>query len=108
TWVDITAMLNSVAARATLRQQALAFIASDRYRGLMVDFEEFPQAAQPGYNALLAELSNDLHSRGLKLYVSVPVLNPDWDYRSLAAAADGVVLMNYDQHYHTGTPGPLA
>jgi cellulose synthase/poly-beta-1,6-N-acetylglucosamine synthase-like glycosyltransferase/peptidoglycan/xylan/chitin deacetylase (PgdA/CDA1 family) len=108
TWIDITQMLNSATARANLRQQTLAFLASDRYRGLMVDLEEFPKEAMPGYNSLLAELSSDLHSRGMKLYVSVPVQNSDWDYKKIADVSDGVVLMNYDQHYQIGAPGPLA
>src|SRR5215471_971636 len=51
-WEDISALLANPASRASLRQQALAFLASDAYRGLMVDFEEFPAAAQPGFKAL--------------------------------------------------------
>src|SRR5262249_41347127 len=81
---------------------------SDRYRGLMIDFESFPKAAQRGYVELLNELSSDLHSKGMKLYVSVPARNEDFDYKALAASVDGVVLMNYDEHYPGGEPGPVA
>ena len=107
-WEDISALLASPTARANLRQQTLAYLASDAFRGLMVDFEEFPAAAQPGFKALLAELASDLHARGLKLYVSTPVLSPGWDYKFIASQADGVMLMNYDQHYLGGDPGPVA
>ena len=104
----IAAFLNDPAARDRFRQQVSAFLATDKYRGLMVDFEAFPKSAQPGYLALLNELSADLHARGMKLYVSVPARNEDFDYAAVAARVDGVVLMNYDEHYPGGTPGPVA
>ena len=44
----------------------------------------------------------------MKLYVAVPSKNPEWNYSAVAAAADGVILMNYDEHYPGGQPGPVA
>ena len=61
------------------------FLATDKYRGLMIDFETFPRKAQPGYLALLQELSDDLHAKGMKLYVSVPARNAEYDYAAVAA-----------------------
>src|SRR3989449_1587790 len=55
-WVDISAFLNDENARHNFRRQIAAFLATDKYRGLMVDFETFPRRAQPGYVALLREL----------------------------------------------------
>ena len=108
-WVqNITGFLNSATARARFRQEIGRFLATDRYRGLMVDFEDFPKAGQPGYQALLQELSADLHAHGMKLYISVPPHNEDYDYPKLAAAADGVVVMNYDEHFPGGASGPVA
>jgi cellulose synthase/poly-beta-1,6-N-acetylglucosamine synthase-like glycosyltransferase/peptidoglycan/xylan/chitin deacetylase (PgdA/CDA1 family)/spore germination protein YaaH len=107
-WVNIGAFLNDAQARRLFRQQIDMFLATDKYRGLMIDFETFPKNAQPGYLALLGELYSDLHSRGLKLYVSVQVRNEDYDYPAIAARTDGLVLMNYDEHYPGGTPGPVA
>src|SRR5260370_20619532 len=88
----------------------ISVLASDKFRGLMVDFEDFPPKAQHGFVDLLNELSQDLHPKGMKLYVSVPAGNSEFDYRSVARAADGVVLMNYDEHYagSGGTAGPVA
>jgi peptidoglycan-N-acetylglucosamine deacetylase len=105
---EIAALLMNPAARAHFRQQIDAFLASDKYRGLMVDFEDFAKTAQPGYLALLAELSTDLHTKGLKLYVSVPARDRDFDYAAIAALTDGVVLMNYDEHESENEPGPVA
>ena len=109
-WIDISAFLNDPNARSRFRQETASFLASDKYRGLMVDFEDFPTKAQPAFITLLNELSSDLHAKGMKLYVSVPSGNSDFDYRDVAKAADGVVLMNYDQHYAGGggTAGPIA
>ena len=108
-WVDVSAFLNSPDARADFRQQVAAFLATDRYRGLMIDFETLPRSAQPGYLALLKELSDDLHAKGMKLYVSVQARNEEVNYAAVAARVDGVVLMNYDEHYPSpGTAGPVA
>ncbi len=75
---------------------------------MTIDFESFPASGQPGYLALLKELSGDLHARGMKLYVAVPPHNGEYDYPAVAAAADGVVLMNYDEHFPGAASGPVA
>ena len=108
-WVgDIVDFLNNPDARARFRQQATQFLGSGRYHGLIIDFESFPPSGQKGYVALLQELSGDLHARGMKLYVAVPPHSNEYDYPAIAAAADGVVLMNYDEHYPGAASGPVA
>ncbi|HTS38401.1 MAG TPA: glycosyltransferase [Candidatus Solibacter sp.] len=108
-WVgNIDAFLNNPDARTSFRQQVTKFLSSGRFRGLLVDFETFPKSGQAGYAALLTELSADLHGRGMKLYVAVPAHNDEYDYPAIAKAADGVVLMNYDEHYPGGPSGPVA
>jgi len=100
--------LNNPEAHAKFRREIGIYLASDHYRGLMIDFESFPKKAQSGYVALLNELSSDLHAKGMKLYVSVQVRNEDFDYKAISSAVDGVVIMNYDEHFPGGTPGPVA
>ena len=108
-WAEgIADCLNNPAARALFRKQVGMYLSSDRFGGLMVDFEAFPKAGQPGYVALLNELSSDLHARGMKLYVSVPAHNEDFNYPAIAAPVDGVVAMNYDEHFPGGASGPVA
>ena len=104
----ITGFLNNALARARFRHEVGLFLAADHYRGLMVDFESFPKKGQRGYVALLRELASDLHSKGMKLYVSVQVRNEDYDYKAISSAVDGVVIMNYDEHYPGGKPGAVA
>ncbi len=105
---DIGAFLNDPSARARFRQEIAIFLASDKYRGLTLDFEGFPLSAQAGYRSLVAELSGDLHAKGMKLYLSVPANNEDFDYVHLSKYADGLILMNYDEHYPGGQNGPIA
>src|SRR5439155_1460517 len=39
---------------------------------------------------------------------SVQARNADFDYPAVAALADGVIVMNYDEHYPGAAPGPVA
>ena len=108
-WIPgVADFLKDPDARSTFRHQISQFLSSGRFRGLMIDFEAFPPSGQPGYVALLQGLSSDLHARGMKLYVSVPPHSNEYDYPAIAAAADGVVLMNYDEHYPGAESGPVA
>ena len=43
---EIAGFLMNPEARASFRKQVAAFLASDKYRGLMVDFEDFRQEAR--------------------------------------------------------------
>jgi len=105
---NIGQFLMDPSARQNFRSQLLQFLSTDRFHGAALDFEEIPLAAQPGFRALVEELGQDLHARGLKLYVNVPVSDRDYDYARLAAGSDGLVIMNYDQHQSTSGPGPVA
>jgi cellulose synthase/poly-beta-1,6-N-acetylglucosamine synthase-like glycosyltransferase/peptidoglycan/xylan/chitin deacetylase (PgdA/CDA1 family)/spore germination protein YaaH len=105
---NIGDFLMDPAARQTFRTQLLLYMSSDRFKGVAIDFEEIPLKAQPGFLALIQELGQDLHARGLRLYVNVPVADKDYDYPRLAAGSDGLVIMNYDQHQVTSAPGPVA
>ncbi len=104
----IAEFLNSKEGHDRFRREIATFLATDRYGGLMVDFESFPKSAQKGYVTLLGELAEDLHAKGMKLYISGQARNSDYDYAAISAVVDGVVLMNYDEHYPGGTPGPVA
>jgi cellulose synthase/poly-beta-1,6-N-acetylglucosamine synthase-like glycosyltransferase/peptidoglycan/xylan/chitin deacetylase (PgdA/CDA1 family)/spore germination protein YaaH len=105
---SIGTMLQSQAGRQRFRQEIAAFLASDNYKGITLDIEGFPEEAQPGYRALISELAGDLHQHNQKLYISVPSANSDFDYAYLGKLADGLILMNYDQHYPGGEPGAIA
>jgi len=106
---SIGQMFLNPAARANFIHQVDLFLAANTlYRGLTLNFQGIPVAAQPGYLQLVQALYNDFHPRNLRLYVNVPVEDPDFDLKSLAASSDGLILMNYDQHQVETDPGPVA
>ena len=95
--------------RANFRRQLLTFLASEsKFKGVSVDFEDFPRGAQAGFNTLIGEMATDLHARGLKMYINVPADDDDFDYKFLAASSDGLILMNYDEHESENEAGPVA
>jgi cellulose synthase/poly-beta-1,6-N-acetylglucosamine synthase-like glycosyltransferase/peptidoglycan/xylan/chitin deacetylase (PgdA/CDA1 family) len=100
---------NNDAGRANFRRQLLTFLASDsKFRGVSVDFEDFPSSAQPAFNTLIGEMESDLHARGLKMYINVPSDDDDFNYKYLADNSDGLILMNYDEHQSESKAGPVA
>ncbi|HUS20366.1 MAG TPA: glycosyltransferase [Terriglobales bacterium] len=105
---DVGTFLMDPIARRNFRRQTLAFLLSDDFKGIAIDFEEIPYSAQPGLQKLLDELYADLHPRGLKVFVNVPVDNKDFDLKALSRSADALMLMNYDEHHANGKPGPVA
>lgn len=101
--------LVDTAARNRFVHQIDTFLAANtRYRGITLDFQAIPTASQAGLNQLVQTLYNDFHPRNLRLYVTVPVGNKDFDAAFLAANSDGIVLMDYDQHQDGTEPGPVA
>jgi peptidoglycan-N-acetylglucosamine deacetylase len=109
-WLEsVGDFLSSADARANFLKQVDTFLAANpTYRGLTLDFEEIPTAAQPGYMELLTALYNDFHPRKLLLYVNVPVGDSDYDLKRISELSNGLLLMNYDQHQSESEPGPLA
>ncbi len=104
---DTGKFLADPAARQRFRSELLKFLATDQYKGLTLDFEAFPDESRGDFRTLVQELYDDLHAKGLKLYVAVAV-NDKSDYGALAGVSDGLILMNYDQHYPGGEPGAVA
>lgn len=102
-------ILKSPAARARFENQVMEFlVAYPRYHGLALDLEAIPIDAQSGYRQLVAGLYARMHARRLRLYINIPVDDDNWDLKFYAAHADGIILMNYDQHESGSMPGPIA
>lgn len=101
--------LNDPAARAHFIDQVNRFLkANPSYRGITLDFQDIPDDAFPGFKALIADLYANLHPGNLRLYISTPVDDAQFDLAFIAANSDGLLLMNYDQHQQSTGPGPLA
>ncbi len=105
----VAAMLRDPVARERLHIQLDKLLsANPKYRGICMDLEEIPAGAMPLYAAWLRELHQDFAAKGLKIYVNVPSEEDATVLRQMAAATDGVILMNYDQHEDGSEPGPVA
>ncbi len=106
---DVTAkFLGDPAARQRFRQELLTFLQTDQYKGVTLDIEAVPDASRDDYKTLVQELYSDLQARGLKLYIAVPVNDRQFDYAGISQISDGLILMNYDEHYPGGMPGAVA
>src|ERR1700739_2451396 len=105
---EMAAMLKNSVARGNLAQQSVQYLTQNHFAGLVVDFEEIPDKSQKDFSQFMAELAADLHASNLKLMVCLPAADWEYDYAGIGKAADAVILMNYDQHWRTSGPGPIA
>ena len=102
-------VLKDPAARESLHLQIDKFLyANPNYHGICLDFEQVPDDQQKLYAEWIGELHNDLHAKGLRLYVDVETSTEDWLMKAIAKNSDGIILMNYDQHEEESEPGPVA
>ncbi len=86
----------------------VSFVQANNAQGLVVDFEEVPKDAHKDYLTFLRELRAAFAPHGWLTAIAAPFDDPEWAYRSYAAAADYQILMAYDEHFEEGTPGPIA
>ncbi len=104
---EAAAMLRDPAASAVLVRRLAAFVAQPGRGGLVMDFEDLPAGAMPGYLRFLHELRAAMPA-GDKLAVTVPAEGDGWPLAAIARVADRVIVMAYDQHWEGGTAGPIA
>jgi len=109
------AFLSSLAARTRAIKQLLALSALYDLDGINLDFENVYLQDRELLVQFVRELVPLAHEQGLVVSVDVTVKSnsPNWslvyDRAQLAAAADYVILMAYDEHGYAGSPvGPVA
>ncbi len=101
-------MLADPADRSRTVQSLLAYVQSNHFAGVSIDFENIPPADQAQLTAFMRELYGVFHPLGLQVSQSVPVDDNSYDYRSLARFNDYLILMTYDEHWDGSDPGPVA
>lgn len=106
--VDLQRTLAAPARRTALASRLLAYVHANGFAGINIDFEGLPAASRSTLTAFVTELSARAHRSGLTVTESVPMDDPAFDYRRLAAAVDRLVLMAYDQHSASTAAGPVA
>jgi len=105
---DVRAILNNPDRRADLIKNILSNIAEHKFAGINVDFEQLEARDREPMLKFMAELEAKLKPAGSIVSESVPVDDSAYDLKRLAAVCDFIVPMVYDEHYQSGTPGPVA
>src|SRR5215813_11740144 len=84
----LAAMLANRAARGRTIQNLLQFVRDHGCVGVCIDFENVPAAAQPALKTFMHELYAQLHPLAVEVSQSMPLAEPEFDYRGLATATD--------------------
>jgi len=105
---ETLAMLANPASRQNLASQLEEYADAEHEPGLVVDFESMPESSEPDFQRFVHDLSVALHTRNLKLMVALPAADWSYDYKYFASQVDAIILMNYDFHWPTSSPGPIA
>lgn len=78
------------------------------YSGINIDFESINSNDRNIFTSFISQLTAKFHSGNLKLSMDVPADDDAFDYGSLSKLVDYMIVMMYDEHYESGTPGPIA
>lgn len=85
--------------------------ASAPFDGIQIDFEVMRNEEKEAYFSFLQELKQTL-SPSKVFSVALPARMEEkedpFNYRKIALLADRVIVMAYDEHWRTGTPGEIA
>ncbi|HXW55693.1 MAG TPA: glycosyltransferase [Candidatus Cybelea sp.] len=104
----LTAMMRSPVASERLIETAVRYTQAQKQVGIVLDFENIPDDDQQDFTRFIEDLGKGLHGAGLKLMVALPAADWAYDYKSIGHYSDAIILMNYDQHWQSSPPGPIA
>jgi peptidoglycan-N-acetylglucosamine deacetylase len=105
---ELTELLANPAARHRLVNDVVTYAVLAKQEGIVVDFEEVPPASQHNYKDFVGEIGPALHAVGLKLMVTLPARDDAYDYAFFGKETDAIILFNFDQHWLSSPPGPIA
>ena len=105
---EINALLKNANERQCAADVLASFAKKNNVQGLNMDIETLVPRNKDNYLEFLISLAKDLHTQGQLLTVDVTANDPAYDMEQIGKIADAVVLMNYDEHYLTSPPGPIA
>lgn len=111
-----SSLLGDSAAMGRLVTATVAGAHQVRARGIHLDFEGVSGADRDRLTALVGTFATALHASGMQLAVDVVphrhtgtnAASEAYDLPAIAAKADLLVMMSYDQHTAGGGPGPVA
>ncbi|MGJ7910773.1 polysaccharide deacetylase family protein [Neobacillus sp. LXY-1] len=86
----------------------LTYVSTNDFDGINIDFEGIMPNDKENFTNFIEKVSKSFHQHGLMVTVDVPPKNKSFDYISLAANVDRMIVMLYDQHNSISKPGPVA
>jgi cellulose synthase/poly-beta-1,6-N-acetylglucosamine synthase-like glycosyltransferase/spore germination protein YaaH/peptidoglycan/xylan/chitin deacetylase (PgdA/CDA1 family) len=105
---EMAELLANRAARSRLISDVVQYAVAAKQAGIVVDFEEVPDESQDNFQEFIGEFAPAMHAVGLKLMIALPARDDSYDYEFFGKVTDAIILMNYDQHWLTSPPGPIA
>jgi spore germination protein YaaH len=105
---ELTELLANPAARHRLINDVVTYAVLAKQEGIVVDFEEVPPSGQHNFQDFVGEIGPALHAVGLKLMVTLPARDDAYDYAFFGKETDAIILFNFDQHWLSSPPGPIA
>src|SRR5260221_13599969 len=105
---EMVALLANPVSRSSLVRDKAQYGIEGRGVGIGGVFAEVPQAPETHLQEFISELGPALHAVGLKMMISLPAQDDAFNYDFYGKQCDAVVVMNYDQHWPTSGPGPIA
>ncbi|WML50049.1 polysaccharide deacetylase family protein [Neobacillus sp. PS3-34] len=86
----------------------LAYVRTNDFDGINIDFEEINPNDKDHFTQFMDKVYEAFHQHGLLVTMDVPPKNNSFNYASLAASVDRMIVMLYDQHNSMSKPGPVA
>jgi cellulose synthase/poly-beta-1,6-N-acetylglucosamine synthase-like glycosyltransferase/spore germination protein YaaH/peptidoglycan/xylan/chitin deacetylase (PgdA/CDA1 family) len=105
---EMADLLRNPDARQKLVQSVVAHVVDANQSGVALDFEQVPDKSQHDFVNFVGELAAGLHGADLKLMVALPAADWSYNYTAIGQLSDAIILMNYDDHWLTSKPGPIA
>jgi peptidoglycan-N-acetylglucosamine deacetylase len=105
---EMAELLANPASRNRLISDVTQYAVAAKQAGIVVDFEEVPEESQENFRAFIGQFAPSMHAVGLKLMIALPARDDEYDYAFFGKVTDAIILMNYDQHWLTSPPGPIA
>jgi cellulose synthase/poly-beta-1,6-N-acetylglucosamine synthase-like glycosyltransferase/peptidoglycan/xylan/chitin deacetylase (PgdA/CDA1 family)/spore germination protein YaaH len=105
---DVRHIIKSPALRHSLIENIVSNLTEHKFQGINIDFEQLNKGDTDSLVVFMQELKARLGPLGLLVTEDTPVDDEAYDLKRLAEADDILLPMIYDEHYQSGTPGPVA
>lgn len=105
---SVAVLLASADSRAKLARNLIDYVQEGGFAGIVIDFKSMPDDATGSYVDFIGELREQFSKSGLQVQAVLPAYEARIEIDDLAAAADKVILLAYDDHWEGGAAGPLA